>query len=81
MLVCTRLAIVAYAAFFAMGCAAVTTALFDVREKIEVLIGEQGAGLYTITAEKDGKTIFSRQVRCEQGADGKLVGCHPLTKE
>lgn len=61
-----------------VGCTAITSALLDAKEKVEVLVGEQGAGLYTITAEKDGRQIFKQQVRCDQKPDGKLAGCHPL---
>lgn len=62
----------------ATSCASITSALLAAKEKVEVLVGQQGPGLYTITADKDGKQIFQQQVRCDQGPDGKLSGCHPL---
>lgn len=60
-----------------MGCASMTSALLDAKEKVEVLVGAEGAGLYEVTATKDGKVIFKQSLRCDQGADGKLAGCHP----
>lgn len=75
---CLLRSVMVFALIVAAGCASMTAALFDAKQKIEVLIGEQGAGTYTITADKDGKQIYKQQVRCDQGPDGKLAGCHKL---
>lgn len=75
---CLLRAVMAFVLIVVAGCASMTAALFDAKEKVEVLVGEHGAGLYTITAEKDGKQIFKQQLRCDQKPDGKLAGCHPL---
>lgn len=71
-------AVMVFSLIVVAGCASITAALFDAKQIIEVSIGEHGAGTYTITADKDGNQIYKRQMRCDQGPDGKLTGCHKL---
>ena len=61
---------------FALGCTALTTLLTDTKDKIEVLIGKEGAGVYTVSVTKDGTVLWSESRRCDVGPDGKLAGCH-----
>lgn len=73
-----RLTVLASLILVATGCSSLTAALLDAKEKVEVLVGEQGAGTYTITLDKDGTVLLKEQRRCDKGPDGKLSGCHKL---
>jgi ABC-type Fe3+-hydroxamate transport system substrate-binding protein len=51
------------------------SSLFGSANQLESIIAVNVAGTYTVTVQKDGKTIVTETWVCTQDA-GKLTGCH-----
>lgn len=62
--------------FSLVGCASLPAFLGGSSNDIKAFLTAQVAGTYTVTIQKDGKTILSKIVECTKDAAGTLTGCH-----